>query len=299
MLSLSLSIFPSLFFLYHYIIYFNLFSSLSFYFMYILLSLSLSHLYPNFFIFLLKRNDSLPIAVESEWPRCGDTNSKGVYMNIVSRNAEHANFGEFPWIVGVFRKSNVFLTGGSLIASRVVLSTAMEVNMLTDLKVRAGDWDIATENEILPYQEREVNRTVSMLAQRNNIALLILKAKFNLVPHIGLICLPENGLFNLGSCRVVGWNDRLKRGRQLMTSMTMNLMKCANGTADGLICGKGHQRTLKYATGAALVCPKINESDDRYYQVGIWSHGDGIDANIMFTNVTKFLTWIQDETARF
>ncbi|XP_030243140.1 phenoloxidase-activating factor 2-like [Drosophila navojoa] len=219
-------------------------------------------------------------------------------MNIVSNKQEHTNFGEFPWVVGIYKNPNIFLAGGSLIAPKIVLSSAKQLFRLKQLKVRAGDWDIATDNEILPYEEREVQYVLcndfNIRTNGNDIALLVLKRKFNSAPHIGTVCLPVSGPFDLANCRAIGWNESIGGGRALMISMTMNFTQCAAGTDETLFCAKGHRRTLRYATGSALVCPKSYASANRYYQIGIWSHGDGPRTHIMFTNVTKLLTWIQD-----
>lgn len=109
-----------------------------------------------------------------------------------------SDFGEFPWTVAIFITPNTYRAGGSLIAPNVVLSSASLLDVKYELKVRAGDWDLMTDNEYLEYQEILVNQTIihpnyEFDTNENNIALLILQSGFSLKQnfgHIRPICLP-------------------------------------------------------------------------------------------------------------
>ncbi|XP_064553846.1 inactive CLIP domain-containing serine protease A8-like [Drosophila montana] len=243
------------------------------------------------------RNVTLPSHSVEKDPRCGLTNPKGVYFTIEGNVRGEANFGEYPWIVGIFTNLSKYRVGGSLIAPRVVLSTANLLNNVEGFKVRAGEWDMATENEILPYQERSAaivpNPNYSLEAFINNIALLILNATFSPVVHIRPICLPEGGIFDYKNCIVAGWNRYSSNGRSIVASMRFSVTKCADGTHDSFLCVTGNSRHLKYSIGSALACPKVNESPNRFYQIGTWSHGRTTDSK--FTNVEKFSAWIHNE----
>lgn len=245
-----------------------------------------------------KRNVTLPSHSVDKDSRCGLTNPKGVYFTIVGNVRDEANFGEYPWIVGIYTNLSEYRVGGSLIAPRVVLSTANILNKIEDFKVRAGDWDKATENEILPFQERSAkiipNTNYSLEPFSDNIALLILNATFSPAVHIRPICLPEGGIFDYTNCIAAGWNRYTRNGRSIVTTMRLSVTKCADGTHDSFLCVTGNSHNLGFSTGSALVCPKLNESPNRFYQIGSWSHGDAPNRT-MFTNVEKFLVWIHHE----
>lgn len=82
-----------------------------------------------------------------------------------------------------------------------------------DIKVRAGEWDTQTENERIPFQERNVAQIIlhehfvsSAGNLYNDVALLILDRSFAKTESVGTICLPEqNQVFNTENCFATGW----------------------------------------------------------------------------------------------
>lgn len=226
-------------------------------------------------------------------------------MTIEGNEGGESDFGEFPWTVAILLSpSNTYQAGGSLIAPKVVLTSGNYLNVNDSLKVRAGDWDMRTDNEFLAYQERAVNQIIvhpnySLDTYENDIGLLILESNFHLRPHIRPICLSQSISFDYGNCIVSGWNKVPKRGRLMVTKMPLSITNCASEPKyESLLCVRGHSSNLKYSFGSALVCPKANDSTNQYFQVGAWSYGSSANKS-RFANVPIFLNWVNTELAKY
>lgn len=68
---------------------------------------------------------------------CGYLNPKGVHFSITGHKDQEAQFGEFPWMVAVMNvvldenydePINFYLSGGSLIHPKVVMTAAHRLN---------------------------------------------------------------------------------------------------------------------------------------------------------------------------
>lgn len=66
------------------------------------------------------------------------------------------------------------------------------------IKVRLGEWDASSNNELYPYQEYgifkiDIHPDFDSSNLRNDIAIITLSEPidFNLFPHISPICLPQ------------------------------------------------------------------------------------------------------------
>jgi len=83
-----------------------------------------------------------------------------------------------------------------------------------DLVIRAGEWDLQTENELLPSQDHQVLKIINhenfvpeeML---NDVALIIVTKPFLLRDNVGTICLPSpNYVFAKNRCYASGWGKK-------------------------------------------------------------------------------------------
>jgi len=80
-----------------------------------------------------------------------------------------------------------------------------------ELKVRAGEWDTQTKNEIYPHQDRDVEKVVvherfHSGALYNDYAILILKTPVEYAENVDIICLAEiNANFDGSRCFASGW----------------------------------------------------------------------------------------------
>lgn len=90
----------------------------------------------------------------------------------------------------------------------------------SDLEIRAGEWDTQTKNEILPHQDRFIQRIIVHEnyhpgSLRNDFALLYLREPFQLADNVDVVCLPEpNDVFDRSRCWASGWGKDVF-GRQI------------------------------------------------------------------------------------
>lgn len=79
------------------------------------------------------------------------------------------------------------------------------------LKIRAGEWDTSSRDEILPHQGRQVrNYVIHPQFYRgglyNDVALLFLEQPVEIAGNVNTICLPEQGeIFDNSRCFATGW----------------------------------------------------------------------------------------------
>ena len=79
------------------------------------------------------------------------------------------------------------------------------------LKIRAGEWDTQTKNELYAHEDREVADFVThkeyyKAGLFNDMALLFLRQPVQIAEHINVACLPPQGQnFNNARCFASGW----------------------------------------------------------------------------------------------
>ncbi|XP_017044870.2 phenoloxidase-activating factor 2-like [Drosophila ficusphila] len=280
-----------------------------------------------------------PLPTTNTWPtenptqlseknnKCGISNENGLY-NIYNIQANQAKPGQFPWAVALFNDGNYF-AGGSLIKPGIVLTVAhwlVDKNE-TDLTVRAGEWDLSSENERFENQERQVQRMLlhdkfDYQSGANNLALLYLKDSFEFSDHIRTICVASpNKSFQGRRCTVAGWgkikfNDQEYSSTLKKVDLTIidnhqceqQLRHTKLGkhftVPENAICAGGelNQDACVGDGGSALFCPGGDESPGQYVQAGIVNWGVGCgqkDVPAMYTEVSKFYKWIQENSSGF
>lgn len=265
---------------------------------------------------------------------CGHRNTEGVGFRITGNSDHEAEYGEFPWMLAILKEEvaadqvlNVYQCGGSLITPNVVLTAAhcVEGKAPNILKVRAGEWDTQTKNELFPHSDHSVSDVVIhdkfyKGGLHNDVALLFLKDSIPLAEHINTVCLPpQNQIFDGKRCFVTGWGKDVfgKEGKyqailkkiELPTvphpKCQENLRKTRLGRRfilhESFMCAGGEpgKDSCKGDGGSPLVCP-VDGKPGHYYQAGIvaWGIGCG-EANVpgVYVNIAKFRTWIDQKLA--
>lgn len=266
---------------------------------------------------------------------CGYRHKEGVGFRISGDMENESEYGEFPWMVAVLREErglaqtlNTYQCGGSLIHENVVLTAAhcVDGKDATKLKIRAGEWDTHTKNEMYEHQDRDVSRMIihpqySKSNLVNDVALLLLRDPIEFGPHISTVCLPpQDNNFDRSQCVASGWGKDVfgKEGKYqvILKKVEMPMVpfsQCQNALrttrlgrrfqlSNTFVCagGEPNQDTCKGDGGSPLVCP-INGQGDRYYQSGIVAWGIGCGENQIpgvYVNVAKFRNWIDNEMRR-
>ncbi|RZC34709.1 Trypsin domain containing protein [Asbolus verrucosus] len=261
--------------------------------------------------------------------RCGIQGDGRVKSRITSKTS--ASFGEFPWNLiiqesGGDKETNLYKCGASLIHPRVAITVAHCVASYFEeperIQVRAGEYDLGSRNEPLPFQENFVEEILvhpdyDALSLKNDIAILILSESFQLDGNVGLICLASSTeVIMENRCTASGWgkdahNDGkyspvLKKVQLPIVARTLCL-ETLRSTRLGprynlhksFICagGKKGQDSCKGDGGSPLICPLLEESD-RFVQIGIvsWGIGCGLEGIPgVYVNVPLYLEWIEEE----
>ncbi|CRL07164.1 CLUMA_CG020152, isoform A [Clunio marinus] len=270
-----------------------------------------------------------PVQVQSQ---CGFRNAEGVGFRITGNSDGESEYGEFPWMVAILKEEiaaeqvlNVYQCGGSLIHPSVVLTAAHCVQGKTPsaLKVRAGEWDTQTKNELFPHTDHDVQDLIIHQQYykgglHNDIALLFLKNPVQLEQHINTVCLPsQDTVFDGSRCFASGWGKDVfgKEGKYQVILKKIDLpivphIPCEESLRKtrlgrrfnlhhSFICAGGEpgKDTCNGDGGSPLVCP-VNGHDGHYYQAGIVAWGIGCGENGtpgVYVNVARFRHWIDEQ----
>lgn len=219
------------------------------------------------------------------------------------------HIGEFPWTVAILKEEttsdqvlNVYQCGGSLIHPSVVLTAAhcVAAKSAASIKIRAGEWDTQTMDEIFPHQDRHVSEIVVHEQYYkgglfNDVALLFLSQPVSLAENVNTACLPpQNYNFDGARCFASGWGKDLfgKEGKYQVILKRVELPVVPRDACQGelrhtrlganfilnpsFICAGGERGkdTCKGDGGSPLVCP-IAGTENRYYQAGMVAWGIG------------------------
>jgi len=240
---------------------------------------------------------------------------------------KNAPFGGFPWQVSVRRTSFFGLStthrcGGALLNEQWVATAGHCVDdlMLTQIRIRVGDYDFGAVSEPFPYQERSaaakiVHPKYNFYSFEYDLALVKLSKPVELGPNVHPICLPGNDDLMVGeNATVTGWG-RLSEGGTLphiLQQATVPIMengKCKNlfrkagrkeYIPDIFLCAgfeKGGTDSCQGDSGGPL---QVRGKDGRWFLAGIISWGIGCaEPNLpgVCTRISKFTDWVVEKVS--
>ncbi|KAF5299501.1 hypothetical protein FQR65_LT01084 [Abscondita terminalis] len=281
----------------------------------------------------VRKDPILPEPEPNKQSGCGRRNAQGVGFRITGAKDHEAQFGEFPWMVALLReeaiegnpkKLLIYQCGAALIHPQVVLTSAHCVPDKTkQYKIRAGEWDTQTKNELFPHQDRDVKTIITHPkyyagALFYDFALLILDSPLEITDNVDVVCLPKQDMVvDHLKCFASGWGKDVfgKEGKYQVILKKIELPVVPRNTCqerlrttrlgkhfmlhETFICAGGDpgKDTCKGDGGSPLVCP-VPGNEKKYFQAGIVAWGIGCGEDLIpgvYANVAQAAHWIDDQ----
>uniref|UniRef100_A0A8C8WI51 Peptidase S1 domain-containing protein n=1 Tax=Panthera leo TaxID=9689 RepID=A0A8C8WI51_PANLE len=253
---------------------------------------------------------SSPFSLVSQ-PGCGHRS-----MRIVGGVA--APRRKWPWHVSL-QINNKHIRGGSLIASRWVLTAAHCVTGHEDYTVRLGDKSLYPNSKttlVVPVEDIVCHRFFDDTTLRHDIALALLAFAVNYSSYMQPVCLPEKSFqAETGTeCWVTGWGQPEEAPMPVLLQETeqhiLHHKKCnwilqtqlgtfRSMVRKGMICAYRAEKKgiCKGDSGGPLVC----EFNETWVQVGIVSWGIGCGRRnfpAVYTEVSFYRDWVTDHLSQ-
>uniref|UniRef100_A0A1A9ZY98 Peptidase S1 domain-containing protein n=1 Tax=Glossina pallidipes TaxID=7398 RepID=A0A1A9ZY98_GLOPL len=235
-----------------------------------------------------------------------------------------AAFGRWPWQVSVRRTSffgfsSTHRCGGALINENWIATAGHCVDdlLISQIRIRVGEYDFSHVQEQLPYIERSVAKKVvhpqyNFFTYEYDLALVKLEQPLEFAPHVSPICLPQTDSLLIGmNATVTGWG-RLSEGGTLPSVLQeVSVPIVSNDNCKSMFLRAGRQEFIPeiflcagYETGGQDSCQgdsggplQVKSQNGHYFLAGIISWGIGCaEANLpgVCTRISKFVPWIME-----
>ncbi|XP_076341775.1 serine proteinase stubble-like [Tachypleus tridentatus] len=186
--------------------------------------------------------------------------------------------------------------------------------LLSQIRIRVGEYDFSSVLEPYPYIERGVKKKVvhpsyNFFTYENDLALVKLEEPVEFRPHIAPICLPPDDNNLIGrNATITGWG-RLSEGGVLPSMLQeVQIPIVSNKKCKNMFLAAGRNEYLPnifmcagFEDGGRDSCQgdsggpmQIQGDDGRWFLAGIISWGLGGEPNLpgVSTRISKFKDWI-------
>ncbi|XP_074201133.1 serine protease 44 [Camelus bactrianus] len=277
---------------------------------------------PDLVGFTLGDSDSYKALIPPNTPAPEDSKEKQLFPSVCGRRMARIVGGmparekKWPWQVSL-QVNNQHICGGSLIASRWVLTAAHCIYGHVEYIVKMGDIRLMHTRKAIevPVQDIVIHKNYNPVGiTEHDIALALLAFPVNYSSNIQPVCLPEKAFMvqDGTECWVTGWGKLDEREDpnsptpplQEAEQTIVRYEKCNKMLKEklgsyrdmvkrGTICGSSSKGkdSCQGDSGGPLVC----EIDDAWIQVGIVSWGIGCGRRGypgVYTEVSFYKDWV-------
>ncbi|XP_054746533.1 serine proteinase stubble [Anastrepha obliqua] len=238
-----------------------------------------------------------------------------------------AAFGRWPWQVSVRRTtffgfSSTHRCGGALINENWIATAGHCVDdlLISQMRIRVGEYDFSHVQEQLPYIERGVAKKVvhpkyNFFTYEYDLALVKLEQPVEFAPHVSPICLPQTESLLIGmNATVTGWGRLSEGGTLASVLQEVSVPIVSNGICESMFARAGRQESIPdifvcagYENGGHDSCQgdsggplQVKSADGRFFLAGIISWGIGCaEANLpgVCTRISRFVPWIMENVS--
>ena len=154
--------------------------------------------------------------------------------------------------------------------------------MLTDIRIRAGEYNFDTDREPFPYVERAAKKKVvhpdfNSFTYENDLSLVQLDKPLEFQPHIGPICLPPDQIELEGkTATLTGWGRLSEEGIAPSVLQEVKVDIVSNDKCEEMFLKAGRHENIS----DVFICAGFSEGGKDSCQVSLfflylysdWSH---------------------------